>query len=368
MMLAVFGLIAAAVAILLLRPLLRPAQNRDAAAAERAVYRAQLEELAAEQAAGGLGADEAQAAKLEIERRLLKVTEAAKASGRPSLVLALVVAIGVPAGGALLYDMLGANGLGDAPLAPRLTTAGQMAETERLIAELEKRMAEHPEDPRGWILLARARAAEGKLIPAAEAYEKVIGLMPDSVDARLGAAELRIAAAQGVVTPEAKALIDQALTLEPKNPGARHFAAYAKFAAGDKNGAADDWQALLPELAADDPLRDAVVAGLAAAGRPVPEAPPAAAPGPSAGDVAAAQDMTPEQRQAMIESMVQRLAARLKEQPDDLQGWLKLARAYDVLGKAPEAVAAWEKAAALKPDDAEIQAGLTAARAKASAP
>ncbi|MFA5120832.1 c-type cytochrome biogenesis protein CcmI [Zavarzinia sp.] len=370
MMLAVFGLIAAAVAILLLRPLLRPAHNRDAAAAERAVYRAQLDELAAEQAAGGIGADEVAAAKLEIERRLLKVSEATKASGRPSLVLALVVAIGVPAGGALLYDVLGANGLGDAPLAPRLTAAGQMAETERLIAELEKRMVEHPEDPRGWILLARARAAEGKLIPAAEAYEKVIGLMPDSVDARLGAAELRIAAAQGVVTPEAKALIDQALTLEPKNAGARHFAAYAKFAAGDKNGAADDWQALLPELTADDPLRDAVVAGLAAAGRPVPEVPPAAsaAPGPSAGDVAAAQEMTPEQRQAMIESMVERLAARLKAQPDDLQGWLKLARAYDVLGKAPEAVAAWEKAAALKPDDAEIQAGLTAARAKAAAP
>ncbi|MFZ2871392.1 tetratricopeptide repeat protein, partial [Zavarzinia sp.] len=77
-----------------------------------------------------------------------------------------------------------------------------------------------------------------------------------------------------------------------------------------------------------------------------------------------AQAMSPEERQAMIEGMVARLAERLQAQPDDIDGWLRLARAYDVLGKAPEAVAAWEKAAALKPDDAAIAEGLAAARAK----
>lgn len=361
MMFVAFGLLAAVVAILLLRPLMRAGAGADAAAAERAVYRDQLAELAAEAANGQMPAADAENARLEIERRLLRVGAGRKLSGRPSLVLAFAVALGVPAAAALLYDELGAPGLVDRPLAERVTAQGQEDETRRLVDALEARMKAAPDDPRGWALLARARAAEGKLIEAAEAYEKVIVLMPDSVDARLGAAELRIAAANGMVGPEAKALIDQALTLQPANAAARHFAAYARFANGDTAGAVADWQAILKDVAVGDPIRDAVVAGLRAADAPVPEA---AAPGPGAGDVAAAQAMSPDERQSMIEGMVTRLAERLKEQPDDLDGWLRLARAYDVLGKMPEAVAAWEKAAALKPDDAAIADGLATARAK----
>ena len=370
MMFAIFGLVAAGVAIALLRPLLRAQGGHDAAASERAVYRAQLQELEAERAAGSLSGPDSDAARLEIERRLLKVGAGSAVSARPSLVLALAVALGVPAVAALLYDRLGTAGLGDQPLAERLTEAGQMAETERLIAALEARMAATPDDPRGWELLARARAAEGKLLPAAEAYERLVALVPQSVEARLAAAELRVAAANGVVTPEAKALVEQARALEPGNPAVRHFAAFIRLSGGDAAGAAADWQALLKELPADHPLRPAVVAGLNAAGQPVPPeeaAPPtpaAPAPGPSGADVAAAAEMSAGDRQAMIEGMVQRLADRLREEPGDLDGWLRLARAYDVLGKGPEAVAAYEKAAALKPDDPGIAEALAAARAR----
>lgn len=367
MMFAIFGLVAAGVAIALLRPLLRAQGGHDAAASERAVYRAQLQELEAERAAGSLSGPDSDAARLEIERRLLKVGAGSAVSARPSLVLALAVALGVPAAAALLYDRLGSAGLGDQPLAERLTEAGQMAETERLIAALEARMAATPDDPRGWELLARARAAEGKLLPAAEAYERLAALVPQSVEARLAAAELRVAAANGMVTPEAKALVEQARALEPGNPAVRHFAAFIRLSGGDAAGAAADWQALLKELPADHPLRPAVVAGLNAAGQPVPPeeaAPAAATPGPSGADVAAAAEMSAGDRQAMIEGMVQRLADRLREEPGDLDGWLRLARAYDVLGKGPEAVAAYEKAAALKPDDAGIAEALAAARAR----
>lgn len=368
MMFAAFGLVAALVAILLLRPLLRAGAGPDAAAAERAVYRAQLAELATEATAGHVAAADADNARLEIERRLLKVGEGRALSARPSLALALVVALGVPAAAALLYDRLGAPGLGDQPLAARMTEAGQEAEAQRLIAALEERMKSNPDDPRGWALLARARASEGKLIEGAEAYEKVIGLMPDSVEARLGAAELRIAAGRGAVTPEAKKLIDEALALQPQNAAARHFDAYARFAAGDTAGAVAEWQAVLKDLAADDPLRQAVLAGLQAAGQPATDAlapPPASsAPGPSASDVQAAAGMSADERQSMIEGMVARLAERLKTEPNDLDGWLRLARAYDVLGRLPEAVAAWEKAAALKPDDPAIAEGLAGARAR----
>ncbi|RJF94476.1 c-type cytochrome biogenesis protein CcmI [Oleomonas cavernae] len=362
MMVVAFALVAAAVAILLLRPLLRPGAGQQVLDAERAVYRAQLDELEAERAAGMINDAEAAGARLEIERRLLKTARGQEPSRRlkPSLALALVVALGVPGGAALLYEWLGAAGMPDRPLAERLTTQGQDAEIARLIAELEARMAANPGDPQGWMLLARARAAQGKLIPAAEAYEKIAGLVPDSVQARLAAAELRIAAADGQITPQAKALIDQALALAPQDPSARHFAAYAKFAGGDLAGAVADWQALLPTLAADDPLRNAVIAGLAAAGQPVAPT----APAPTADDMAAAQDMSPAERQAMIEGMVGRLADRLKDNPQDLEGWTRLARAYDVLGRKADAVAAWEKAVALAPGNAELEAGLDAARSR----
>lgn len=362
MMLAAFGLVAAAVAILLLRPLLRQDSGHGMVEAERAVYRAQLAEVEGERKAGVIGDAEAAAARLEIERRLLRTdrTDEPLRRVKPSVALALVVALGVPGGAALLYDSLGADGLPDQPLAARSTPEGQEAETARLIAELESRMAANPNDPRGWVLLARARASEGRLIPAAEAYEKIIALVPDSVEARLAAAELRIAAASGEVTPATQALIDQALALAPQDPSARHFAAYARLAKGDNAGAIADWQALLPTLEADNPLRQAVMAGLSAAGRPA-EPPP---PGPSADDVAAARDMSPADRQAMIEGMVARLADRLKDNPQDLEGWVRLARAYGVLNRPADAVAAWEKAVALDPQNAQWQAGLADARAK----
>ena len=361
-----FALMGAIVALVLLRPLLKPAAVRDSAASERAVYRAQLRELAAEAESGAIAPAEAEGARLEIERRLLRVGAAPVAAVRPSLVLALFVAIGVPAAAALLYDRLGAPGLGDQPLAERVTEEGRAAETEKLIAALEQRMKEAPDDPRGWALLARARAAEGRLIEAAEAYEKIATLLPSSVEARLGAAEMRLAAADGQVTPEVRALVAEALKLSPDNAPARHFGAYVRYADGDVDGAAAEWQKLIGELAPDDPLRPAIVSGLKATGRPIPEmaAPAPAAPGPSAADMEAAAGMSAGDRQAMIEGMVARLAERLKEQPDDLDGWLRLARAYDVLGRPADAVDAWEKAAALKPGDADISAGLAAARAR----
>ncbi|MCF4165920.1 c-type cytochrome biogenesis protein CcmI [Zavarzinia compransoris] len=360
---ALFALLAAAVAIVLLRPLLKAGPARDQAAAERAVYRAQLQELAAEQESGAIAPAEAEGARLEIQRRLLKVGEGAATRAKPSLVLALAVALGVPAAAALIYDRMGAGGLPDQPLAERVTDAGSAAETDKLVDALEKRLAEAPDDPRGWALMARVRASEGRLIDAAEAYEKVAALVPQSVEARLGAAELRIAAAQGQVTPEVRKLVTEAQGLQPDDPGVRHFAAYVRFADGDKAGAAAAWRAVLADLKTDDPLRPAVEAGLKAAGEPVPEA-----PGPSAADIEAAGEMSADDRKAMIEGMVARLAERLEREPGDVDGWLRLARAYEVMGRGPDAVAAWEKAAALRPDDAAIAEGLAAARARFPAP
>ena len=79
-------------------------------------------------------------------------------------------------------------------------------------------------------------------------------------------------------------------------------------------------------------------------------APMLAGRGPSAEDVAAAEEMSAEDRAAFIQSMVQRLADRLKDEPDDLDGWLQLGRAYSVLGNVEGAKDAYKNAAALSVD------------------
>jgi cytochrome c-type biogenesis protein CcmH len=96
---------------------------------------------------------------------------------------------------------------------------------------------------------------------------------------------------------------------------------------------------------------------LAALRRSHPSAPAEPAPGPTADDVESASQMTAADRQTMIESMVARLAARLKDSPDDAEGWLRLARSYGVLGEAAKARDAFARAATLRPDDVAVQVG-----------
>ncbi len=113
----------------------------------------------------------------------------------------------------------------------------------------------------------------------------------------------------------------------------------------------------------------------AAMGReaPAPGRPPTAAappperpPGPTAEDVRAAQEMSPDDRMAMIRGMVEGLAAKLDDNPGDLQGWLRLANAYRVLGEPAKAVGALEAALRILPNDPALLAQLGDAKVAAA--
>jgi len=62
--------------------------------------------------------------------------------------------------------------------------------------------------------------------------------------------------------------------------------------------------------------------------------------------------------QRQIEAMVERLAARLKENPDDVEGWKMLGRSYSVLGRFRDAIDAYTRAAARAPRDADVLVDL----------
>ncbi|HET8996648.1 MAG TPA: tetratricopeptide repeat protein, partial [Acetobacteraceae bacterium] len=121
-------------------------------------------------------------------------------------------------------------------------------------------------------------------------------------------------------------------------------------------------------LAADVPndssmrseIAERVAQAARSAGLPVPAlpkgtTPEAAAANPDDAAMAAAAQMPEAQRKQFIQSMVAKLAAQMQSKPNDLGGWMRLGRAYAVLGDKAKAVDAYQRAAALKPDDVTIK-------------
>jgi cytochrome c-type biogenesis protein CcmH len=337
---------------------------------DRAVYRDQLQELERDAARGLIGAEEAAGARLEIERRLLAADRAEAPSPRrlrPSPLLAAAVALLVSGGAIALYRVLGAPGLPDLPYAERgperaLTAAHGPTDLEKTAAELAAKLAAKPDDVEGWLLYARTSAALRNWQKAADAYHHALQLSNSRPDVAAAYGEMLVMAADGIVTPTAHAAFGAALAKDPENAAARYYLALGDAQAGNVDAAVAAWQKLAAEAPEDAPIRaelkQRIAAAMASVGKePPPLAPPAPSEGPSPAEMAAMAKLPPEQRQATIRGMVADLEARLKSAPDDLPGWLRLARSYTVLGESEKAAGAYEEAAKLAPDDAQIPLG-----------
>lgn len=357
------ALLAGAVAYALARPLLRPVAAPDQASAfNAAVYRDQLKELDREVARGAIAESEAAAARTEIERRLLAAataTEVVSAATKPSRTAAILVGVAVTIAAGGVYLTIGRPGEPDQPLRTRADSRTAVAsndpmhgQMDDLVQKLAQKLKDSPDDAQGWALMARSMMRMDRPADAVEAYKRAIDLSGGRDGALAGEyAEARIVAAEGQVDAESQSIYRQMLREEPGNPQARYYLALARLQRGDRAGALGDWQALLADTPADAPWRATLERQIADAGGSAraPSVPPR---GPSAADVQAAQGMSEGDRAAMIESMVMQLAARLKDNPNDLDGWRRLARAYDVLGRAADSVRAHERVLALSPNDA----------------
>ncbi|MSU89764.1 c-type cytochrome biogenesis protein CcmI [Rhodobacteraceae bacterium 2CG4] len=368
---AILGLIVAAV---LTRAMLRPGAAAGRADRAARVYRAQLDEVEADLARGTLTEAEAGALRAEVSRRLLAATDRADAGdaaapGRMNLVAAALTAAFVLGGGGALYAVLGDAGAPDRPLARRLAEAAQawaerpgQAEAEAqlaaagradppeadpeqlaLIERLQAALADRPTDERGHRLLAASLARLGRFPQAAEAQTRVLEIVgADATAADLvNLAEFRILAAQGYVSPEAEAALVAALDLDPQHPRARYFSGFGALQAGRPDIAYGLWARLLAESAPDAPWVAPIAAQMPevarAAGQPVPPLPGSTATGPTQDDIAAAQDLSPEDRAQMIRGMVDRLSGRLATEGGPAEDWAQLIRALGVLGERGQA-------------------------------
>jgi cytochrome c-type biogenesis protein CcmH len=336
------------------------------------VYRDQLHELDRDIARGLITEAEAAAARLEVQRRLLAADRQPAAPPRLSRspVLAAIVFLVIAAGSTSSYLWLGAPGLPDEPFSARqaeFAHAEAPSSLQQATDMLAARLKQNPSDAQGWLLYARSLAMLRQWDQSEDAYRHAIDLGQNTPDVLGDHAEVMVMQAGGTVTPAAEAAFQQVLKADPSSGIARYYVAIAAMQAGEPRKAIDGLQALVASLPADSPLRPqlgqkiaqaAQAAGIQtpelAAGTPPTQSAPQAG-GPDAKAVADAANMTDEQRQAMIRGMVAALAAKQAADPSNLDGWLRLGRAYAVLHQTDQAADAFDKAAALKPNDISIR-------------
>ncbi|MBK0398952.1 c-type cytochrome biogenesis protein CcmI [Limibaculum sp. M0105] len=387
MFLIVAGALAVLAAAVIAYPLLRggaSAESRDAADAR--VFRDQLDELERDLARGVISSAEADGARAEVSRRLLRAADRASrgASDRqaPRTVTGLVAGLtllAAPVVGGVVYMSVGAPGMRDIPLSTRDAAADRVArpsqseaeaqfadvprpdapqvpdEYRALIVRLEKIIEERPDDPEGNRLLANAYMQMQRYAEAWRVMAHLVELRGAAAPAELyGAqAEAMVLAARGYVSPEAETVIAQTLERDPAQPMARYYSGLALAQAGQIDAAIGTWQTMLNEAPEDAEWRGFVGEMLAEAIRvrdgASAEQPPFAgpnpsgtSPGPASADIAAAAEMSDEDRAAMIEGMVGQLEQRLEGEGGEPEEFLRLINAYRVLGRADDARRAFD--------------------------
>ncbi|MEC7651483.1 MAG: cytochrome c-type biogenesis protein CcmH, partial [Pseudomonadota bacterium] len=270
-----------------------------------------------------------------------------------------------------LYLVLGRADLPAQPLAERgaeIAAALKQAETvagtrDDALAEARAAAARTPSDVGAWLRLAMAAAASGDRETEMTALQQAETLTDGDPAIRAMRAEAMARAADGQVTVPARRLVAEILAVNPAEPRALFLSGLAAYQDEDYAAAVAIWRRLQASSTPDAPwmtlLAENIADAARAGGIPIDDAAPAAAAaaprGPDEADIAAATEMSDEDRQAMIESMVDGLAARLAEDPSDAQGWQRLARAYDVLGRPRDAQTALIGAADAAPGDLRLQ-------------
>jgi cytochrome c-type biogenesis protein CcmH len=346
----VFALMTAAAIFAVLWPLGRSG-SAGPGGSEAAVYKDQLTEIDRDMAAGTIAPSEADAARVEISRRLLAAADGERdlpvqANLKLRRSAAVMALVGLPVVAAAFYLSLGSPRLGDLPLAGRSQAADPSQPLVNLVAQVEAHLEKNPTDGRGWGVLGPVLSRLGRYDDAIRAFRNSITYNGDSADRRADLGEALAGAAGGVVTSEAKAEFERAVAQNADDAKASYFLGLAAEQDGRKTDAASIWRTMLTKAPADAPWRPLVQAALLRVGGPT-------APALSDNAMAAAKDMSEADRGSMIRGMVDRLATRLKQDGNDVEGWLRLVRAYMVMGERDKAVSAQMDARQAVANDAE---------------
>lgn len=364
-----------------LRPLIaKDPTIKEAAKADIAVYKDQLTEINSDLDRGLINADEAEAARAELARRLLKRADAAdREAGRRDVSVgtadaargarsgrewaAMAAAAVVPIAALVTYISVGSPGLPARPYAERIAAPSEKSSVDELVAKVEERLRQNPEDGRGWDVVAPVYMRLQRYDDAVNAFASAIRLSGETPRRVAGLAQAEVAARNGLVSARAKSAYERLLELDPKNVDAMFWLGQAAEQEGNRSDALSRYGRLLEIAPKDAEWRPSIEKRVAALQGTVPGANGADATepahqtesgegvrddkparGPTREDVAAANQMTPGERQAFISSMVDQLAERLNENGNDAGGWKRLIQAYMVLGRKDDAAKALQTA------------------------
>jgi cytochrome c-type biogenesis protein CcmH len=332
---SLFALMTAMAIFAVLWPLARSKGMRRSGS-DLAVYRDQLEEIQRDRAAGQIGDVEAEAAKVEVSRRLIGAAEAATPGRLPAAtatwhrrLVAVIALVVLPLGAGGLYLKVGSPELPGQPLAARAADV-QNSSIERLVGQVEAHLVANPEDARGWEVIAPVYLRLGRFDDAVKARRNLLRLGGETAERQSDLGEALVGTANGLVTAEAKTAFERAVALDAQDVKARYFLGLAAEQDGHRADAVSIWRAMVtgaPEGAAWVGFVRSELARLEGGG-------------PGQEDVAAAADLDPAQRMTMIRGMVDKLSDRLHHDGTDLEGWLRLVRSYMVLGERDKARAA----------------------------
>ncbi len=349
----------------LLRPLLRDTQPVGVSSQRlnASIYRDQLEALERDLARGVISAADCEATRDELQLRLLDDTEEPAAvvpSSTTSIWTArrsaLLIALLVPLGSAALYWTLGAPEAMDAQATQRAGGAGTVHDDKvaQMVDNLAERLKANPDDPKGWVTLARSYKMMGRFAEAEQAFLKAGDLVNTQPDLLVDYADLLAVRNGNNIEGRPLDMVNKALAQNPQHPMGLMMSGVAAYRRAEFALAVSQWEKLLAVLEPGSPDAQQVAADVANARAKAgqPGAAKAAAPNAQAPavDAAAAGAMTPEK----INQMVEALAARLKANPGDLQGWVRLARAYKAQGRMAEAEDAFGKAGAVVDTDPDL--------------
>jgi len=350
---------------------------------EMRIYADQLKEIERDQARGVVSDDEAERMRTETARRLLAADRTADTtlteSPRAMKYLAIALAIAMPFGATVFYLSAGAPDTRDLPLVERFNAAlaernarpfqAQMEaewlanpnysappepepEFALLMTRLRAALSERPNDPTGLRLLAVNEANLGNFSASVQAWIQLIEARgPDApTDDLIALAETMVQAAGGRVSPEVDAVLDRILTRDPRNGPARYYKGLSLGQTGRPDLTFRIWRGLLEDSPPDAPwvpIIRAEIEGLASVAGvryTLPPADGAGLRGPNAGDVAAAANMSAEDRQNMISTMVEGLAERLATEGGSPEEWARLITALGTLDQTDRARAIWTEA------------------------
>lgn len=360
----VLVLMTAAAAFAVLWPLARSKPVRQGG--DVAVYRDQLDEIQRDRATGLIGEAEAEAARVEVSRRLIAAADAdaaeRPAGSKSALVHRRMTAIAglvlMPAGALALYFTLGSPDLPGQPLALRTRSPIASNDIQTMVAEVENHVAKNPNDGKGWEVLGPVYMRLGRYDDAVRAWRNAIAINGSNAQREASFGEAVVASANGVVTDEAKAAFDRALKIDPQDVMARFYKGMTADQDGKRAEAEKIWNDLIASAPPNAPWIEVVRHALA---RNAPAAPQAAT----------APQASPAQDQSIL-AMVQRLADRLKKDGSDVNGWLQLVRSYRVLEQPDKMQAAIADAREALAGDAEklrqFEVGVGAASSVAAAP